>query len=161
MGYPPETAHSSPFGANVPCASLKQEEVQLKSSWCATGDPLLSPWITAAPVGAAVLDWYYTDRPAPEAWPRPQGLVNLSVDQSTDEVAEFFEEELHKRWFEFVLTGQPPEASYRNQFSSADLQITINAHPAADDAGQSTVRISIKHPASARVPTSLSSVRAD
>jgi penicillin-binding protein 1A len=39
--------------------------------------------ITAAPVGAAVLDWYYADRPAPEAWPRPQGLVNRSVDQST------------------------------------------------------------------------------
>jgi penicillin-binding protein 1A len=39
--------------------------------------------ITAAPIGAAVLASYYADRPAPEAWPRPSGLVNRSVDRST------------------------------------------------------------------------------
>jgi penicillin-binding protein 1A len=39
--------------------------------------------ITAAPIGAAVLASYYADRPAPEAWPRPEGLVNRSVDRST------------------------------------------------------------------------------
>ena len=39
--------------------------------------------ITAAPIGAAVLDWYYADRAAPEPWPRPDGLLTRSVDKST------------------------------------------------------------------------------
>jgi penicillin-binding protein 1A len=39
--------------------------------------------ITAAPVGAAVLKRYYANRPSPEPWPRPNGLVNRSVDRST------------------------------------------------------------------------------
>lgn len=39
--------------------------------------------ITAAPVGAAVLRWYYGDRPAPAPWPRPMGLLDRRVDRST------------------------------------------------------------------------------
>ncbi len=39
--------------------------------------------ITAAPVGAAVLAAFYRDRPAPAAWPRPEGLENRVVDEST------------------------------------------------------------------------------
>ncbi len=39
--------------------------------------------ITAAPVNGAVLSWYYADRPAPEPWARPAGLVQRRVDAET------------------------------------------------------------------------------
>jgi len=38
---------------------------------------------TAAPVGAAVLAHYYKSHPHPEPWPRPEGLVVRTVDETT------------------------------------------------------------------------------
>lgn len=37
----------------------------------------------AAPVNAAVLRWFYADREAPAAWPRPTGLIERRVDRTT------------------------------------------------------------------------------
>ncbi len=39
--------------------------------------------VTSAPVGAAVLVRYYENRPYPAAWPRPEGLVERNVDETT------------------------------------------------------------------------------
>ncbi|WP_419163240.1 penicillin-binding protein 1A [Candidatus Palauibacter sp.] len=38
---------------------------------------------TAAPVGAAVLAHYYETHPHPEAWERPEGLIERTVDETT------------------------------------------------------------------------------
>jgi penicillin-binding protein 1A len=37
----------------------------------------------AAPVGGAVLAWYYRDRVPPAPWPEPSGLTRRSVDRTT------------------------------------------------------------------------------
>ena len=37
----------------------------------------------AAPVGAAVLNRYYEDRPAPAVWPRPEGITEREVDRTS------------------------------------------------------------------------------
>jgi penicillin-binding protein 1A len=37
----------------------------------------------AAPVGGAVLAWYYRDRAPPAPWPQPSGLTRRSVDRTT------------------------------------------------------------------------------
>lgn len=38
---------------------------------------------TSAPVGAAVLAHYYKNHPHPAAWPRPDGLIERTVDETT------------------------------------------------------------------------------
>jgi len=43
--------------------------------------------LTAAPVGAAVLADYYRRHPAPEPWPRPEGLVEQVIDETTGLIA--------------------------------------------------------------------------
>jgi membrane carboxypeptidase/penicillin-binding protein len=41
----------------------------------------------AAPVNAEVLKWFYAERPAPPAWPRPTGLIERRVDRTTGMLA--------------------------------------------------------------------------
>jgi len=41
----------------------------------------------AAPVNAEVLKYYYANRPAPAAWPRPTGLIERTVDRTTGKLA--------------------------------------------------------------------------
>ena len=43
--------------------------------------------LNAAPVGAAVLASYYASHDPPEAWPRPEGLVEQVVDETTGLIA--------------------------------------------------------------------------
>lgn len=85
----------------------------------------------------------------------------LTVNQSTDNVAEFFEEEMHRRWFDFFMMNLTTDGSYLNQFNSADVEITINALPDHGQAGCSTVRIGMRKAMPKRSPASFSSVRAD
>ncbi len=86
---------------------------------------------------------------------------DVAVDRSPEGVAEFFEQELHHRWFNFFLADLTDDGRYLNQFSSSDVQITINALPSAGKSDHSNVRISMKTPRPAQAPASFSSVRAD
>ncbi len=63
--------------------------------------------MNAAPVGAAVLADYYASHEAPEGWPRPDGLVEQVVDETTGLIATQWCP-IHLVYREIYLPGTEP-----------------------------------------------------